>query len=299
MELDVVAHVDVEQVVADKSGDDLGRPPRRVPEELAVADFHLEQIVAGGRRLVERKIALPEGVQEAHADEPVVVAPIGAAAQPHGRNARHAAAVVEGGADEIVLAVDAEDAGRQRYEIPLPGDLAAAEGRVALRIERLNELGLHAAGRECLAAEDPGRLLEDEVLEPGVIGSGVEAERSVDALEAELGGLRSLDLERRVADIERARRVVSAVGEQLERGGRALDALDRGAGDHPRRQVLEHAEADALGRKAERLQRQYWIVRRRHQGRRKYAGGPVLADVLDASRQQRAQVSLIQSSLKK
>src|SRR5215472_8244089 len=79
----------------------------------------------------------------------------------------------------------------------------------------------------------------------------------------------------RVADVEGAGRVVGAVGEELERGGRALDALHGGAPHHPRRQVFEHLEADALGHVIERLLHQRRIVRRRHQRRRKYAGRSV------------------------
>jgi hypothetical protein len=58
-----------------------------------------------------------------------------------------------------------------------------------------------------------------------VIDLAVEAERSLGALEAELGGVGGLDFQARVADIERARGVVGAVREQLERRRRALDAL--------------------------------------------------------------------------
>ena len=66
-----------------------------------------------------------------------------------------------------------------------------------------------------------------------VVDLGVEAERAVDALEADLGGVGGLDLQARIADLERAGCVMSAMGEQLERGGRPLDALHRRAGDHP------------------------------------------------------------------
>ena len=88
VELHGVAHIDVEQVVADEAGRDLGRAPRRISPVLLVADLHLEQVVAGRRRVVLAEVALPERVQQAHAHEPVVVAPIGAAAEPHWRHAR-------------------------------------------------------------------------------------------------------------------------------------------------------------------------------------------------------------------
>jgi hypothetical protein len=80
-----------------------------------------------------------------------------------------------------------------------------------------------------------------------------------------------------------------AVGEELERGGSALDPLYRRARLHPGQQVLDQLEADARGREAERLQRQCRIVRRRDERRRKYAGRAVDAHVFDASRKQRAQ----------
>src|SRR6516162_320189 len=91
----------------------------------------------------------------------------------------------EGGAHEVVLAVDAENAGRQRHKIPLPGDLGAAEDGIALGIERLDEGGIDAvaAGREGGAAEDSRRLPEDEVVVVGVVDLGVEAEISLEPLQ--------------------------------------------------------------------------------------------------------------------
>src|SRR5262249_41833628 len=94
----------------------------------------------------------------------------------------------------------------------------------------------------------------------------------------------------RVADVEGAGRIVGAVGEELERGGRALDALHRGASHNPGRQVLEHLEADALGHVIERLLHQRRIVRRRHQRCREYAGRSVDTNGFDAARRDEAQV---------
>src|SRR6266446_897827 len=91
----------------------------------------------------------------------------------------------------------------------------------------------------------------------------------------------------RVANLERAGRIVGAMGEELERGGRPLDALHRGARLHPGRQVLEQLKADTCGRVAKCLQRQRWIVRRRYQRRREYARRTVETDIFDAGRQQR------------
>ena len=108
----------------------------------------------------------------------------------------------------------------------MPGDLAAAEDRVALGIDGLDELGVDpvAAGRELDTAQDAGGLPEDEVVVIGVIDLAVETERAIEALEAELGTVGSLDLQVGIADVEGARCVVGAVREQLERRGRALDA---------------------------------------------------------------------------
>ena len=203
MELHGVAHIDVEQVVADQAGRDLGGAPRRISPVLLVADLHLEQVVAGGRRVVDAKVALAERVQQAHAHEPVVVAPIGAAADAHWRHARDVAAVGERGAHEVVLAVDAEDSGRHREQVPLPGHLAAAEDGVALGIDGLDELGAGSATGEILAAQNAGGLPEDEVVVFRIVDLGVEAERAVGALEADLGGVGGLDLQAGIADLER------------------------------------------------------------------------------------------------
>jgi len=211
-----------------------------------VFDLQLQQVVAGGRRVVDAEVALAEGVQEEHAHEPVVIAPIGAAAQPHRRHARNVAAVGgEGRAHEVILAVHAENAGRHRHQVPLPGDFAAAEDRVALGIDGLNELGARAAGRKRRVAEDPGRLPKDEVVVVSVIDFAIEAEVAVRPLQTELGAVCAFDFQRRVADVERAGCVVGAMGEELERAGRALNPLDRRARLHPGRQVLDQLEADA------------------------------------------------------
>ena len=89
-----------------------------------------------------------------------------------------------------------------------------------------------AAGGELLAAENAGRLLEDEVVVAGVVGLAVEAEVALGPLEADLDGLGGLDGEAGIADVEGLRRVVRALGEQLDRPRRALDAL-QGSGSPP------------------------------------------------------------------
>src|SRR5262245_36035696 len=100
----------------------------------------------------------------------------------------------------------------------------------------------------------PQRMPVAEVVVIGVVDLGVEAEIALEPQQPQLGGVGGFFLQGGVADIEGAGGVVGAVGEELERGGRALNALHRGAGDHPGRQVLEYLEADARRRETERLQ---------------------------------------------
>src|SRR6516162_10133243 len=76
-----------------------------------------------------------------------------------------------------------KNAGRQRHKIPLPGDLGAAEDRVALGIDGLDEVGTGAAGRKRRAAEDAGRLPEDEVVVVSVVDLGVETEIALEPLQ--------------------------------------------------------------------------------------------------------------------
>ena len=173
---------------------------------------------------------------------------IGAAAEALRRNARDVAAVGEGRAHRVVLAVDPEDAGPQRGHVPLPGQFGAAEDRIALADDGLQQLGFDAAGGEFLAAENAGRLQEDVVVEAGVVGLGVKAEIPLRALEADLDVLGGLDREAGIADVEGLGGVVRALGEQLGRARRAFDALQVQACHQVGWQVLDDAEAHALRR---------------------------------------------------
>ena len=71
-------------------------------------------------------------------------------------------------------------------------------------------------------------------------------------LRPSFGRLGGFDLQGGTADLERAGGVVCAMGEQFECSRRALNALHSSAGDHIGWQVLEEAEADALGHEMER-----------------------------------------------
>src|SRR5262249_57994013 len=110
-------------------------------------------------------------------------------------------------------------AGRHRYEIPLPGDFAAAEDGVALGIDGLDECGVDAvaAGRKRVAAENAGRLPENEVIVIGVINLGVEAEIALETPQAELGAIGGFFFFGGGGGLETARRVVGPRGGQLRR----------------------------------------------------------------------------------
>src|SRR5205085_4275985 len=82
---------------------------------------------------------LREGVQQEDAREPVVVAIKEAAADAHRRNARHVGAVRESGAHHVELVFDAPPAAPDAMNVELALELGAAEGRVALRIQRFVE----------------------------------------------------------------------------------------------------------------------------------------------------------------
>src|SRR5213078_4398247 len=96
-------------------------------------------------------------MDQVDAREPVAVAIEYAAANTHGRDARHVGAVGEGRAHHIELAFHAPDAGEHARHVVLRLDLAAAERRVALRIDRLFQFaGRIAATLERLLAHHAG-----------------------------------------------------------------------------------------------------------------------------------------------
>lgn len=75
-------------------------------------------------------------MQQLYARKPVGVAPIQTAADAHRRDSRHIAAVAEGGADNIELILNTEEAGADRQDIPLALEFAAAKDSVVLGIDR-------------------------------------------------------------------------------------------------------------------------------------------------------------------
>ncbi|MBA9068724.1 hypothetical protein FHR71_002474 [Methylobacterium sp. RAS18] len=97
-----------------------------------------------------------EGVKQVDPREPAVGPHEGAAAEPVGRDARHVAAVIELGADEVVLCLDAGPAVADGEEIELRGDRSAAEGGVGLRVDDLAQLVASAAGGKVVVAAIAG-----------------------------------------------------------------------------------------------------------------------------------------------
>ena len=93
----------------------------------------------------------------------------------------------------------------------------------------------------------PVSCLIDEAAELRVVGRGVEAEGAGGLLQAELDGRGLLLVEERIADLERAGRLVHALGEQLGGIRRPLDVLPVEARHDAERQLIEQAEAAADG----------------------------------------------------
>ncbi len=163
------------------------------------------------------------------------------------------AAVGEGGAHDVVLPVDAEEATPYRHQVVLELEFAAAEHRVALGIDGLLELaafrsrGLDAG---CFVAGLAGQPSEDEAVKAGVVGGQLEPERPHGATDAGFDRVRDLDLEIGIADVEGLGRVVHAAREQFGRFRGALDILAGQAADQVPGQVLDQTDAGALRREA-------------------------------------------------
>src|SRR5262245_62798759 len=124
-------------------------------------------------------------------------------------NARDIAAlcIVEPGMHEVVAGIDAPYAAPEAGDVVLAEQLQPVEGGAALLVEDLVELRATAArraARQRVVAFLAGQLLEDEAVEPGVVGRGVEPERALGLPEAELDRAGSLLLQERVADLEGA-----------------------------------------------------------------------------------------------
>src|SRR5262249_29070691 len=243
---DAVADVGVEQVGPDQANGELldlagphhgGHP--------AAADLDAQVVVAGGRRLAgDGDVVLRESVQQVHAREPGIVAIKKAAADPHRRDARHVGAVREGRTHDVELVLDSPPAVPDPLHVELALELGTAERRIPLRIDRLPEVAdAGTADSGVAVAGVAGQVAEDEALELGVVGGGLEAERPHGAAQAGLDRGGGLDAEVGIALVEGRGRVVAAARKQLGRLGGALGVLRRDAADQIPRQALDQADA--------------------------------------------------------
>src|SRR3954447_15559424 len=107
-------------------------------------------------------------MQQIDAHQPVGVTPKHAAPDPHRWNARDVGAVAEGGPNQIELIFDAPDAAMEGTDIKLALEFAAAEGGVALRVDRLLQFKRGCIGgidARCFIAGTAGQPAEDEAIE--------------------------------------------------------------------------------------------------------------------------------------
>src|SRR5438445_10058234 len=160
----------------------ISRAPNMLGSSFVVADLRSQQIIACGRRLADRRdIVLRERMQTIDTREPVVVAPVHTTADADRRNPRHIDAVRECGADDVELVLDAPNSVVERTDVELALEFAAAEDRAMLGINRLPRFVFRiavAAGIKVVAAQHASQPPVDEVVETGVVGSGLEAERA-------------------------------------------------------------------------------------------------------------------------
>src|SRR5262249_36144999 len=138
----VIAHVFVEQVLALETDRHFGRDAPQGLELERVGKLGIEQGVALGRRLALAGWILVESVQETYARQPAGVTIVHTSTGAMRRDAGHIAAscVLEGGAHEVILAIDAPRAPPDTADIELGSDLDAVEPRVALLEYDLVEL---------------------------------------------------------------------------------------------------------------------------------------------------------------
>ncbi len=211
----MIADIFVQEVVADQTDNHFPRTePGRI-ELRPVADLRLQQVVARGRRFADRRdIVLREGVQQVDSRQPVGIAPEQAAADAHRRNPRNIGAVAEGRTHDVELVFDTPDTAMERPDIQLALELAAAEGGVALRIDRLVEL----EWKSRIGRADAGDILAgvarettvNEPIELGVIGRRFEPERPGRPPQSDLDRLGSFQTKIGIADVEGGGRVMRA-----------------------------------------------------------------------------------------
>ena len=157
---------------------------------------------------------------------------------------------------KIVLAFDAPHPAPNATDVLLGEQLRANEGGVSLRVDNLvkRTRAADCAGGKVVIAFRPGKALEDEILELGIVGRHIEAEIALGALKAELDGVGLLDNEARGADFEGLGRVVGALVEELGCVGGTLNVLAGQARDDAERQIVEEADAGAHRQEPRALQ---------------------------------------------
>src|SRR5262249_40970233 len=94
-----------------------------------------------------------------------------------------------------------------------------------------------------------------KAVESCVVGGCLKSERADPASQTDFDRLGGLNLEIWVTFIEGVRRVMAAARKQFSRFGCALDVLCGNAADKIPCEVLEQADADALGRVTRRSRR--------------------------------------------
>src|ERR1700738_5379796 len=105
---DRIADILIQQIVADDTDDHLAGSEIGWIQFGLVADFRLQEIVAGGRRFADhRDIVLCKRMQQVDACQPIGVTPEHASADAHRGNPRNVGAIGEGSANDIELILNA------------------------------------------------------------------------------------------------------------------------------------------------------------------------------------------------
>ena len=145
----------------------------------------------------------------------------------------------------------AEQTVPDRQHIVLELEFAAAEGRVALGVDRLIQFetwaNLAHAILACVAVQPP----EDESVEFRVVAGQFEPQGSCCSPQSDFDRFGGFDTQIGIADIESGGRIVCAARKQFGGFGRALDILAGDARDQIPGKILDQANARALRREVE------------------------------------------------
>src|SRR5690606_31802787 len=140
---------------------------------------------------------------------------VGVVAVRHRERHLARAAAIESRADGVAEAPNRPAAGPVLEEGPLQVELAAGEAR----------LGPDPGACRRAAILDAGVRQVDEVAVVHRVRRGLEAERAVMPVQADLGPVRGLAVQLRIAELVAASGYVQAAGVQLFRGGGTLRAV--------------------------------------------------------------------------